>query len=234
VTDRPDFTESSEIVLRGVVQFEAGFTYERSGDGADRVGSITVPSSLLRIGLSRRVELRFATDGILSSDQAGVRSTGVGDLEAAAKIRLLYQDTAGLDLAIIPIASLPTGTQGVSAGTVDPTLKVTWARDLPAGVGVSGNYNVSSLSDGDERFVQQALSVSFGRDLTGGLSGYIEMYGFMPAEHNRDARWTLDFGVSRLIGRDMQWDIEGGRSVAADPQGWFVGFGFAVRKRFTK
>jgi hypothetical protein len=231
VTDRPDFTESSEAVVRGVLQFETGFAYERTGAGVERVGSVTAPTSLLRVGLMPRVELRFGTDGILSTDQGGVRSTGVGDFEVGAKIRLLSQAAAGLDVAIIPIVSLPTGSQGVSADSVDPTVKFTWARDLPAGVGLSGNYNLSSLSDGNDRFVQQALSVSVGHDLALGFGGYLETYGFVPVARDGDARWTLDFGVSRMIGRDMQFDIEGGHSLAAEPSGWFVGFGFAIRGR---
>jgi len=54
-TDRPDFTESSIVVPPGSLQFENGFTYEM-GDGAQRTS--TYPETLLRVGLTKRVEAR--------------------------------------------------------------------------------------------------------------------------------------------------------------------------------
>src|SRR5262249_37502676 len=56
VPDRPDFTESSVVVPRGGFQFESGMVYE--GDTRDGVHgrNLTVPSSLLRIGLNSRTE----------------------------------------------------------------------------------------------------------------------------------------------------------------------------------
>ena len=58
VTDRPDQTESSNIVLPGHVQFEIGYTHvEVELDGVDFVFD-ELPQTLARIGLSKRFELR--------------------------------------------------------------------------------------------------------------------------------------------------------------------------------
>lgn len=228
VTDRPDFTESSEVVGLKVFQFESGFSYER----AEHVGAVTVPSSLARIGLTGRSELRIGTDGYFSEGRGGARVNGIADIELGVKLRLFNQDKAGVDIAVIPIVSLPTGADAVSSGGVDPTVKFTWARELPSGFGLSGNYNVASLSDGDERFAQQALSISLGHDLSFlGLGGYLETFGFTPMERGSGSGWTVDGGVSRQIGGDLQFDIEGGRGLTADAPDWFIGFGFAIRGR---
>lgn len=230
VTDRPDFTESSEVVGSRVVQFESGFSYERSGD----VGSVTVPSSLARIGFGRRAELRLGTDGYFATGSGPARVSGIADLELGAKFRLFDQDRTGLDIAVIPIVSLPTGADGVSSGAVDPTVKFTWARELPRGFGLSGNYNIASLTDGDQRFTQQALSVSLGHDLAfADLGGYIEVFGFSPIEREAGDGWTLDFGVSRQIGGDFQLDLEGGRGLTQDAPDWFIGFGLSIRGRWS-
>src|SRR5437868_5360517 len=63
VTDRPDFTESSEVVRRGAYQFESGVTFESDVVDGARGRSVSAPGSLLRIGLGRRTELRISTDG---------------------------------------------------------------------------------------------------------------------------------------------------------------------------
>jgi hypothetical protein len=231
VTDRPDFTESSETVGRGYVQVESGFAYEREGRGAERTGTLTAPVSLARIGIARRVELRVGTDGVFSSATGPDRVTGVADVETGVKVRFLDQAQAGVDMAVIPMVSFPTGSDVVSSGQIDPTVKLTWARELPFGFGLSGNYNVSSLTEAGRRFAQQALSVSLGHDLLAGFGGYIEAFGFSPMSRGTSSGWTIDGGVSRLFGPNVQLDLEAGRGITSEAPDWFIGFGVAVRTR---
>jgi hypothetical protein len=35
---------------------------------------------------------------------------------------------------------------------VDPSVKITWGRDLPGGIGMTGNFNPASLTDDIGRF----------------------------------------------------------------------------------
>jgi len=232
-TDRPDFTESTDVVGRGFIQVEGGFSYERDGQGSGHVGTVTVPGSLLRFGVSRRVELRLATDGIVSAASGPVRVTGVADIETGVKVRLFDQERLGVDLAILPLITWPTGSAAVTSGGVDPTLKVAWGRDLPSGFDLSGNYNVAALSDPLRRFTQQTLSVSLGHDFYAG-STYIETFGFMPMERDSRAGWTIDGGFSRLVGDNVELDVEGGRGVTDAAPDWFIGFGFGIRGRLSK
>jgi hypothetical protein len=231
VTDRPDFTESTVVIARGFLQVETGFTYEREETGDVRVSTVTVPQLLVRLGVSQRLELRLATDGIVSAATGRTRVTGMADLETGVKIHLFDQEHAGVDVAILPLVSWPTGNAAVTSEGVDPTLKVAWARDLPAGFGVSGNYNVASLSDPIRRFTQETLSFSFSHNLVAGLDSYIETYGFMPMERDSRAGWTIDFGASRIVHDNLQFDVEGGRGITDAAPNWFVGFGFAIRGR---
>src|SRR6185369_15747729 len=61
-TDRPDFTESTGLVGRGVFQFENGFTVAREHG----VHSLSDGEFLVRVGVSRRAELRFGAEGFLN------------------------------------------------------------------------------------------------------------------------------------------------------------------------
>jgi hypothetical protein len=56
VTDRPDFTESSEVVGHRIVQIETGLRVEQS---AAATGQVTTPQVLVRVGLGSRFELRL-------------------------------------------------------------------------------------------------------------------------------------------------------------------------------
>jgi hypothetical protein len=229
VTDRPDFTESSEIVPKGGFQFESGISFE--GDDVDGVSSrgVGAPSALLRIGLGGRTELRLGGEGFISEAVQGVRASGYSDFEMGAKVRLFNQDQIGFDLALLPIVSLPTGADGFTSGGVDPTVKVTWARELAAGFGLTGNVNFSSLTDEEGRFHQEAVSLSLGHDLFAGWGGYFEAYGFSRLERGAGRAITINGGFARPVGDRLQFDIEAGRGVTSAAPDWFIGAGFAIR-----
>ena len=231
VTDRPDFTESSDVIPPGLFQFESGVSYEGNTRNGVPERNLVVPGALMRIGLLPRVELRLGGDGFLSQNVDDLSTSGYSDLEVGVKARLLDQRRAGIDLAVIPMVSLPIGSDGFTSGGIDPTVKITWARDVPAGFDVSGNFNFASVTDDLGRFNRKTVSVSMAHDLVAGWGGFIETYGFTPME--RDSAWgvTLDFGVTRSIGRDFQFDVEAGRGLTAAAPDWFVGLGFAVRGR---
>jgi hypothetical protein len=225
VTDRPDFTESSEVVPKGGFQFESGISYE--GDASTR--SVGAPSALMRIGLGGRAELRIGADGYLSEAVQGVRTSGGSDMELGAKVRLFNQDQIGVDLALLPSVSLPIGSEAFTSGGYDPTLKITWARELPAGFGLTGNVNFGSVTDEAGRFRQDALSFSLGHDLFAGWAGYVETYGFSRLERGGGRAITFNGGFARPVGDTIQFDIEAGAGLTADAPDWFVGFGFAIR-----
>ena len=72
--------------------------------------------------------------------------------------------------------------------------------------------------------------MSLGHDLFGAWGGYIEGYGFSPMDRGAGSGWTLDGGVSRRIGANLQFDVEVGRGLTPDAADWSVGFGFAIRE----
>jgi outer membrane putative beta-barrel porin/alpha-amylase len=233
VTDRPDFTESTEVVGRGIAQLETGMSFESDGKGDARTRGYAAPEALLRIGLNRRTELRLGADGFVSEtaglDASAVQTTGGSDFELAAKVKLATEKQLGFDLAVIPIVSLPVGSAPFSSGGVDPTVKVAMARALPAGFDLSGNVNVSSVTDGDARFTQTAWSASFGHDLVKGWGGYWELYGFSAVERGGSAAWTFNTGVSHLVGPNRQFDMSVGYGLTEAAPNWFVSAGFSIR-----
>ena len=65
ITDRPDFTESSAVIRRGLFQFESGLSFEADRESGVRHRSVAAPAALLRIGLGMRSELRLGGEGWL-------------------------------------------------------------------------------------------------------------------------------------------------------------------------
>ena len=228
VTDRPDFTESSEIIPRGWLQIEGGVSVEGDRQDGTPHRGVGLPAALMRIGLGFKTELRLSAEGLVSESVPGSRSSGHSDMEIGVKVRLLNQSSAGLDVALLPFVSLPTGAQGFTSGGVDPTLKVTWARDLPADFGLTGNINTAWPTEDGVRFHQHSLSFSLGHSLAAGWGGYAEIYGFSKMSRDTGTGVTVNGGITRPLGRHVQIDLEAGRGLTADAPDWFVGVGFAV------
>jgi len=68
VTDRTDFTESTEPIPAGHAQLEAGYTFTFDRENEDRVRDHTAGELLLRIGVVDNFELRIGWDGYSWTD----------------------------------------------------------------------------------------------------------------------------------------------------------------------
>jgi hypothetical protein len=134
---------------------------------------------------------------------------------------------AGFDMAIIPKVSMPTGRAGFSSEGYDPTLKITWAHDLMAGFGLSGNVNVASATEAGSRNTERTISVSLDHDFGRRWGAYWESYGTLAGG---SCACTVNTGVTRALGPHMQADVEVGRGVTSAAPDWFVGVGFAIRR----
>jgi hypothetical protein len=226
VPDRPDYTESVEVVGPGVIQTEHGITFDRQGDARN----LTAPELLMRIGLTKRIELRLGSDGFLMEKSAAGTSKGPADTEIAAKINIFRQNHFHPGFAIIPLVSLPSRDQRFSSLGYDPTIKLAWDKDLAAGFSVGGNVNFSSITAAEGRFLQRAASWSFGHDLPAGFGAYWEVFGVSPWEKGGQAAWIANTGVSHGVGRNAQIDARVGKRMSEAGPNWFVGIGFAMRR----
>jgi len=111
ITDRPDFTESTEAVPLGRFQIEAGYTYTKEGD-AD---AHNAPELLLRVGVFEGVELRIAWPNFTTIDAPGDDIDGLDDLNLGVKVKLLEQDGLIPHFGVIGELSIPTGADDLTS-----------------------------------------------------------------------------------------------------------------------
>jgi hypothetical protein len=228
VTDRPDFTESSDVIPGRWLQFEGGVTVAWEGSGVLRTRSVTAPAALFRLGLGFHTELRIGAEGYVNERSETQRTAGYSDVELGAKVWLLQEGPNAFDLSVIPIVSFPAGDAALSSQGVDPTVKVTWSRGLPAGFSLAGNLNFSWITEGGSHFSQQALSLSVNHDIGRGWGGYLEVYRFSRMTRTEGAGNTVNGGVSRQFAGRVQIDMEAGRGLTREAPDWFVGAGLAL------
>ncbi len=242
VTDRPDFTESTEVVPAGHVQLEMGYTFTYDSDGKDRVLSHTAPELLLRISLSDRMELRIGWEGYTVEEDKFVGTTRGGrsvtredsfdaasDLSLGMKMKLFEQDGWRPHLGFIAGVSLPSGSREVSSGDVDPGFVLLWAYDLSDELSVAGNVGVSVPTENAHRFVQASASLSLAVGLSDQWGAYVEYFGLYPnTDATHDAHF-LNGGLTYLVHKDFQIDFRVGVGLNEEADDFFTGIGFSWR-----
>jgi hypothetical protein len=233
VTDRPDFTESAEVVGKAVFQVESGFSFDKSTLEGERSRSISGPFPLLRLGISKRVEFRFAGDGYswqrVSSVDNDERTNGRSDYSLGGKVKFFDQTKLLPDFAVIAAVTVPKGHPQFRSNGYDPEIKFCVAKDAPLGFALSSNFNFASVKDGSGRFLARALTLSAGHAVWRDLSMYAETYN-VTIDRGLGTSTIVNAGLTHPIGKGAQVDILTGHSVAGRQVGWFVGVGLSIRQ----
>jgi hypothetical protein len=174
--DRPDLTNGSHLVGTGVVQFEVGAIYTRRSDEGHTLGSpLTV-----RIGVSDWFEARAGFDGLLhAADADGTTATGLGNIQVAAKIRLLREADGRARMSVSPQINVPTASadKRLGSGELDVVVTELAGLDLGQVARIDINYAIGSVGGGrgEARFAQQFMSASLSAS-TGHWSPYLEVF----------------------------------------------------------
>jgi hypothetical protein len=233
VTDRPDFTESAEVAGRGMFQIETGFAVDKSLLEGERTRSLTGPFPLIRLGVSKRIELRFAGDGYswsrLNSSSVDEHVRGRSDFSVGGKVKFFDQTSARPDFAVIAAVTVPKGHPNFRGGGYDPEVKLCFAKDAPLGFVTSWNVNLASVSDARGRFLGRAASLSAGHAVWRDLTMYSEIYN-VTIDRGLGTSTVFNGGLTHPVGPNVQIDILAGHSVAGRQVGWFVGVGFSLRQ----
>ncbi|MEE3370209.1 MAG: transporter [Planctomycetota bacterium] len=236
VSDRPDFTEASSTVGRGVSQFEVGYTYTYDVDGGRRVRSQSMGEPLLRRGMfADWFELRLGLFPINERVRDGVSSrttVGTEDLYLGAKLGITPQDGVLPEMALIPQMTVPTGSDDFSAGEVLPGALWAYSWELESGCELSANTQMNRAIDevSARTYWELAQSVAIGFDLVGRFGGYTEWYAMFPSS-SESARVEHYFngGITYLCHKDLQLDFRAGTGLSESSDDFFLGIGFVAR-----
>ncbi len=249
VTDRPDQSESPNTVPGGFTQLEAGVLYahdERSGVEFD---GFEIPSTLVRIGLADRFELRVGWAGYIFEEveEGGIKAKndGVADGELGGKIGLWgpsLSSRSGKSVnsagGLLVSVSLPIGEDNFSRDSYDPGIRLAVEHGLAEELSLSYNLGLQWLTLPDERGFDRDTGSDFIYTLTLGfgnvasktrLGAFVEMFGAIPASASGTPRHSFDGGFTYLIRPSLQFDAFGGVGLSDAAVDWFIGSGLSVR-----
>ena len=232
VTDRPDFTEASSTVGRGVAQLEIGYTYTFDDDGAMSTKSHSYPEPLLRYGVLKDwLELRVGWN-YASEETGAARTSGGEDLYLGFKIGLTPQDEFLPEMALIPQMTVPTGADAFTSDEALPGLNWIYSWSINDFLSIAGSTQFNRARDEVTAgtYTEWAQSMTAGYSLTDELGAYTEWYAFFPngADTARVEHY-FNGGFSYLLSDDVQWDIRAGTGLTSASDDFFVGTGLAIR-----
>ncbi len=229
VTDRPDFTESAEAVAVKRVQLEFGWTFERSGD----VETHTVGELLARVGVRENVELRVGVNSYVDVTAPGGDLSGPEEAFLGVKVKLVEgEETCGFGIphvAVLAGASLPIGSDDISADGSEPEAVLALAWDLSERYSLGSNLGVANLNGETDRFTRLQGSLALGIGLTDRLGTFVEYFGFSSMEKDGPGASFIDGGFTYLVNDDFQLDLRAGLGLNDPEPEYFVGAGASLR-----
>ena len=219
-TDRPDFTESTQVVAFGRVQIEAGATATFDAPAAaaaaraasESLTDLTGPEALVRVGVGRGVEGRLVLPDRSSVGPASLSGASVG-------IKAALGTVAGVDAATILDVSVSDGRRP------SPRVVVMLGRSVGARASVGGQ--VEAGYDPDARRVLPAATLVGGLVLGGPVATFAEVA--VSAVTEGRAAVVLHHGYTLAVGETLQLDVHGGVGVTRTAPDVFVGAGVGVR-----
>jgi hypothetical protein len=226
VTDRPDTTESPEVVGRGRFQLEAGYSFL---DQAER-DSHEFGELLGRLGLSDAVELRIGLNSFAWQLGQGHSTTGLRNASLGAKIKLLHGDGDGLpDLAVIVSTSVPTGTVEGASDSLEPAALLAASWTLSRSVGLAVNAGYANIEGEGRRLDEFKASAAFGFMLTDRWGAFVEYFGIYPGQSDGVTITGVDTGLTWLWTPDLQLDTRVGYEFSGAEDTFFLGVGLSSR-----
>jgi hypothetical protein len=234
--DRPGFADSPFLLGRGHVQIESGFLLEREDDGPNSIRGLTWPQLELHAGVSSRLDISLAWDGLVSttsltSGSSGeTHTTGGADVRLGAKLGLVNRPD--VDAALIGYVFLPVGSAAVSGGYADPLARLAWSVSVSDSLGFSGTADLGAVREDDgEVRAKPAASASLAGKVAVSLGGFIGLVAESPELRSTPSVWSVQGGVEFALGTRHQIDFWVSRHIAGGTRDWFVSAGFVRRLR---
>lgn len=230
VTDRPDATEASSTVGKGVLQFETGGLYESFEQNNIKSENYTFNTMLIRYGILDNLELRLGWDFVegvtkVNGNKIDNVTSGLSPLLLGMKIDIAEEDGCMPEIALIghvfPVFSAAKDYRPETTG-VDFRLSLSHTLSEKSSLG----YNIGAEWGNDSPEATAIYTLAYGYSISDKFGMYAELYGDFPEDSSANHYW--DAGMTYLVSNDLQLDAYVGTSITKG-QDLLLGFGFSYR-----
>jgi len=222
ITDRPDQTESSVTVGNKAFQIETGLLFQQK---ENTIKSFFGPSTLLRYGISKGIELRLMSQyesTKIELEDEDVHYSGLNDIEFGAKIQLLKKSTLNTEIAFLTHVIVPTAKEHLTSNNLGVINKLAISHAISNKIGIG--YNIGYDYIENQSYLTYSLAI--GVSLSEKLSFYSEPYGALGASNNFESNFNA--GFTYLVTNNFQLDASYGFGINSDMKYISVGFSYKL------
>lgn len=232
VTDRPDATEASSTVGKGVLQFETGGLYETYESNNVKTENYTYNTMLIRYGLLDNLELRLGWDFVegvtkVNGNKLDNVMSGLSPLLLGMKLDIAEENGCMPEIALIghvfPVFSASEDYRPEYTA-VDFRFSLSHTLSEKSSLG----YNIGAEWGNDSPEAKAIYTLAYGYSFTDRFGMYAEVYGDFPEDSSANHYW--DAGVTYLVNNDLQLDAYVGTSIT-EGQDLLLGLGFSYRAK---
>ena len=237
VTDRPHFSEASNLVGLGRVQIETGYSYFRDNDKGTITQTHSFGEPLLRAGLfAEWFEFRLGYTYLVEQTKVpggpSTRFSGSDDLYVGAKLALTEQSGWLPEMAIFPQARVPTGSSAFTSSQVLPGFNFAYSWVITDWLELECNTQLNRRRDDSNHYYTEFIqTVNFEYELTERIGAFTEWIVFIPSGAlTAETQHYFHGGFVYFVTNHIQLDIHsavGLNRAAADLA--FTGAGFSIK-----
>ena len=230
ITDRPDATESPNVVVQGALQIESGALFTSFEDDVLQTNTTTYNTTLLRFGLLENLELRLGWDFVeqrnkLSTAQEEVSQSGLSPLLLGMKVNITQEKGWLPTIGLIGHLFLPfTASDDFKPQNTGVDFRFAFDHTLSESSSIA--YNLGAQWEADTPGAAYIYTLAYGYSLTDSFGLYAELYGDMPENNSANHYW--DAGLTYLVLPNLQLDATVGTSIT-EGQDVLVSAGFSYR-----
>ncbi|XZE54325.1 transporter [Planctomycetaceae bacterium SH139] len=241
-TERHDFTQSATTVGRGITQVEAGYSFFFKETGSERETAHTLPETLIRIGLSEDIEMRFRLNHTWVFVEDKQDRIGAEDMRFSLKLQMTREcDHSLLPTSAVELRGLaPTGGEAFTTNRVEFSVDYIYQWTLYEHITLAGSTGFGTRGFGEfgilpdeptqENFNVLSQSVALGLELSDKNTLYAEWYGlFSDGLEDEFTVSVVNAGLDHYVTDDLVLDFRLGVGLNQDSDDFFTGIGGGFR-----
>lgn len=199
--DRPGMATGTDVIGKGVVQWETGLAYESFANGPH---TFTINNSLFRFGLSDFAEFRLGVDYVrFMADETENPVYGFLPVTFGAKLKVYEGEGWVPSVSLMTnLASSRIGSKEFLPSNLAPSLYLLVQHDWTDWLNVG--HNIGAEWDGEQAKPTTFAAICFGASITDRLGCFVESYNYFSNEGNE---YAFDFGFTCMATSRLQFDV---------------------------
>lgn len=220
-TDRPGFSDGSNVVGARTFQIESGFFRTFVSGGA----STSLGDGLFRLGLTDDFELRVIG---VAYGFGNPRGEALLDPSIGFKYRLQRPEGRRGEVTFLAQTTVPIGENELRADMWNPTFKLLWTTPVGSDT-LGGNLVTSLIGPTGSVFRQNVATLFYSRPVSGRLTLTGELFGIDKVSLPDNGGAFASIAGAYLLDNDRQVDLRIGSGFNQRRDGWFLQAGFSQR-----